>query len=345
MAVSTRKFSLGLNLYDDYYSSSNWFSSGDIVRAIKLADQSGLHSVWLNEDIGRDSFVMLGNISNQTRRIRLATGIVNVYTRSAVQIAMAIATLDELSGGRAILGLGTGHDRSVLAGHGIKVDHPLERMRDYVTIIRKVLSGEYFSHENEIVQIKRSRLNIKHSALKVPIFIAARTGGTVRLAGELADGVLLNMPSKKWIKDEVLPNIRNCTESSGRHENDVTIAAIIHCHLSNDKDRACEAAKRSIVGYSKSKAFVRMVGQMGYSSEIRKIHQIVINGDAENPSKYVPDELARELVPFGTLNEIRERVEDFVKIGIKLPILSFRPQFGESIQLVEEAIRTFATYS
>jgi hypothetical protein len=69
----------------------------------------------------------------------------------------------------------------------------------------------------------------------------------------------------------------------------------------------------------------------------------VINGDAENPSKYVPDELARELVPFGTLNEIMERVEDFVKNGIKLPILSFRPQFGESIQLVEEAIRDFAT--
>ncbi|HKM50118.1 MAG TPA: LLM class flavin-dependent oxidoreductase [Candidatus Bathyarchaeia archaeon] len=341
--MSTRNFPLGLNVYDDYYSSSNWFSSVDIVRAIKLADQSGLHSVWLNEDIGRDSFVMLGNISNQTRRIRLATGIVNVYTRSAVQIAMAIATLDELSGGRAILGLGTGHDRSVLAGHGIKVDHPLERMRDYVTIIRKVLSGEYFSHENEIVQIKRSRLNIKHHALKVPIFLAARTRETVHLAGELADGVLLNMPSKKWIKDEVLPNIRNGTESSGRHENDVTVAAIIHCHLSNDKDRACEAAKRSIVGYSKSKAFVRMVSQMGYSSEIRKIHHIVIDGNAENPSKYVPDELARELVPFGTLNEIMERVEDLVKNGIKLPILSFRPQFGESIQLVEEAIRAFAT--
>jgi alkanesulfonate monooxygenase SsuD/methylene tetrahydromethanopterin reductase-like flavin-dependent oxidoreductase (luciferase family) len=255
---------------------------------------------------------------------------------------MAIATLDEMSGGRAILGLGTGHDRSVLAGHGIKVDHPLERLRDYVTIIRKVLSGEYFSHENEIVQIKRSRLNIKHHA-QVPIFLAARTRETVRLAGELADGVLLNMPSKKWIKDEVLPNIRNGTESSGRHEKEVTVAAIIHCHLSNNKDRACEAAKRSIVGYSKSKAFVRMVSQMGYSSEIRKIHHIVINGGAENPSKYVPDELARELVPFGTFNEIMERVEDFVKNGIKLPILSFRPQFGESIQLVEEAIRAFTT--
>ena len=341
--MSTRPFPLGLNLYDDYYSPRNWFSSVDIVRAIKLADQTGLHSVWLNEDIGRDSFVMLGNLCNQTHRIRLATGIVNVYTRSAVQIAMAIATLDELSGGRAILGLGAGHDRSVLAGHGIRVDHPLERLRDYVTIIRKVLSGEYYSHEDEIVQIKRSRLNIKHQALEVPIFLAARTGETVRLAGELADGVLLNMPSKKWINEEALPNLKNGTGAAGRLENDVTVAAIIHCHLSNNKDRAREAAKRSIVGYSKSKAFVRMIGQMGYSSEIRKIHHMVISGEGENPSKYVPDELARELVPFGTLNEIMEEVEDFVKKGVKLPILSFRPQFGESIQLVEEAIRAFAT--
>jgi alkanesulfonate monooxygenase SsuD/methylene tetrahydromethanopterin reductase-like flavin-dependent oxidoreductase (luciferase family) len=341
--VSTKPFPLGLNLYDDYYSPTNWFSSLDIVQAIKLADQTGLHSVWLNEDIGRDSFVMLGNICNQTHRIRLATGIVNVYTRSAVQIGMAIATLDELSGGRAILGLGTGHDRSVLAGHGIRVENPLKRMREYVTIVRRVLSGEYFSHKNEIVQIKKSRLNIKHHASKVPIFLAARTRETVHLAGELADGVLLNMPSTKWIKDEVLPNIRNGTKSSGRQEKDVTVAAIIHCHLSNNKDQACEAAKRSIVGYAKSKAFVRMVSQMGYSSEIRKIHHIVTSEGAENPSKYVPDELARELVPFGTVNEISGRIEDFVNNGIKLPILSFRPQFGESIQLVEEAIRAFAT--
>jgi 5,10-methylenetetrahydromethanopterin reductase len=335
---------LGLNLYDDYYSRNNWFRAEEIVRAARLADERAFHSIWLNEDIGRDSFVMLGNLADQTDRIGLATGIVNVYTRSPIQIAMAIATLDELSNGRAILGLGTGHERSVLAGHGMSLEDPLERMREYVNIIRKMLSGEHFSYSGKFTQIRSTRLNIRgRGAHKVSIYLAARTEKTVCLAGEIANGVLLNMPSVKWIKEEVLPSMKKGLLLAGRREEEATVAAIIHCFLFKDRKRGCQAARRSITAFVKSKAFVRMVSQMGYSDEIRRVRDEVMRGNVGEASKHIPDKLAQELVPFGTVSEVVSRIQNFVNNGVKLPIVSFRPQFGEGIKLVEEAIRMLST--
>lgn len=147
---------MGLNIYDDYYAPINWFKAEEIAHAVRLAEQNGVHSVWLNEDIERDSFVMLGNLAAQTSQIGLATGVANVYTRSAVQIAMASATLNELSNGRAILGVG--YSGAVSAGQGIKMNYSLQRAREYITVLRKMLSGKRFSYHGVYYHIKNCRL-------------------------------------------------------------------------------------------------------------------------------------------------------------------------------------------
>ena len=105
-----------------------------MVALARRAEEAGFESLWTNEDIGFDSFTVLSAIAQHTSRIHLGTAIVNVYSRSAMQLAMAAATLDELSGGRAILGLSIGHHPWNDLGHGIPIEKPLARIREYVSV-------------------------------------------------------------------------------------------------------------------------------------------------------------------------------------------------------------------
>src|ERR1700730_6761526 len=113
----------------------------DILACARLAERCGYDSVWTNEDIGYDSIALLSALAPQTSTIQLGTAIINVYNRSPMQIAMAAATLDELSGGRAILGLSVGHHPWNDLGHGIPLEAPLARLRETVGIVRKAAGG------------------------------------------------------------------------------------------------------------------------------------------------------------------------------------------------------------
>lgn len=333
---------LGVNIKDEYYSASNWFRADEIIRASRLAEQGGFHSVWLNEDVGRDSFAMLSSISSQTQKIGLGTAIVNVYARSPMQIAMGIATLDELSNGRAILGLGVGHDRSVLAGHGIQPHKPWERMREYVTIITKALSGEDFSYLGKFFQPKNSRLNYEIPRRKIPIYLGAGSNKTVQLAGEIADGVLINMSSTKHITDEVIPNLKKGALAAKRNPKDLKVTAILHCYLDADPQHAIDAARRSIARYSRRKSFREMVSNLGFSDDILKVHEAVLGQGESVAFKLVPSELAKELALIGSADDISTRINDFVKAGVNLPVLTIRTWSGGGIKLVEDAIHALS---
>ncbi|MFN0069865.1 MAG: LLM class flavin-dependent oxidoreductase, partial [Chloroflexota bacterium] len=121
-------------------------TSRDFIDCAALAEQAGFESFWTNEDIGYDSLALLSAASQRTQRIRLGTAIVNCYTRSAFQLAMATATLDELANGRAILGISTGHHPWNDLGHGIPIDAPVARLREYVQFMKKALTGDAFTH-------------------------------------------------------------------------------------------------------------------------------------------------------------------------------------------------------
>ena len=342
---SGRHYRLGLNIYDDYYGPKNCFSVNEITRTARLAEQNGYDSVWLNEDIGRDSFLVLGNIAAHTNRIRLATGIVNIFARSPVQIAMAAATLHELSNGRAILGLGLGHDRSVQRGHGIRISQRFDRMREYVTIIRKKFSGRTFSHSGNHFQIKDTKLNVNTVDPPIPIYLAAAHPKTIQLAGEIADGVLLLMPSTHWIKETVFPRLHEGATRAGRDSRKLKVIAILHCYLSDTNKNAYDDAKKAVASYALGKSFREMVSGMGFSKEIQKVYESLTQGDRESAWKNVPNELANELVAVGPPTAVASRLRDFFNLGVDLPILSVRPRSGEGIKMVESTIPLLAPRS
>src|SRR5918912_3372834 len=153
----------------------------DFVACAQLAEQHGWESVWTNEDIGYDSLALLTAASQRTSAIRLGTAIVNVYNRSALQLAMGAATLDELSGGRAMLGLSVGHHPWNDLGHGIPLEAPLARLREYVVFLRKALSGEPFRHNGRVFRGVDTQLDFAPVRPNLPILIAGERPRMVAL--------------------------------------------------------------------------------------------------------------------------------------------------------------------
>ncbi len=176
-------------------------SGRDMIELAVAAEEAGIESAWTNEDIGFDAFAALSAMAQHTSRIRLGTAIVNVYNRSAMQLAMGVATLDELSGGRAILGLSIGHHPWNDLGHGIPLEAPLARLREYVTFIRKTLGGQPFRHDGALFRGVDTQLAFDPVRPGVPIFIAGERSRILQLAGEVADGLLITVESPEYIAD------------------------------------------------------------------------------------------------------------------------------------------------
>src|ERR1700742_3211670 len=124
--------------------------AAETIADVKLADDSGVDSVWVTENWGQDPFTLLSLLAYETKRIKLATGIVHIYARSPAVLAQHVATLDQLSGGRVILGLGPSGPRVVEHFHGVKFEKPLTRMREYVDIINLLLRGDKLVYDGAI---------------------------------------------------------------------------------------------------------------------------------------------------------------------------------------------------
>ncbi|MEZ4547320.1 MAG: LLM class flavin-dependent oxidoreductase [Thermodesulfobacteriota bacterium] len=161
---------------------------GELVEFARLAEGLGYHSIWVPEMWGRDAFSILGLLAANTTRIKLATGIVPVFSRAPSVIAQTIATLDEISGGRMILGLGTSGPAVIENWHGMKFKKPLQRTREYVEIIRMILSGGKVDYDGEIFKLKGFRLQFSPPRPDIPILVAAIGPKNIRLTGEVADG-------------------------------------------------------------------------------------------------------------------------------------------------------------
>jgi len=157
---------------------------------IRQVETSGYDSVWIPEVMGTDAFTVLAAASQVTQRLRLGTGIVPIYTRTPTTLAMTIATLDALSGGRAVLGLGVSSEIIIGAWHGLPFPKPLGAMREAIEIIRRLLRNERVTVEGSTFQVRNLRANVPVPPERtIPIYIGALNSGMLRLAGELADGV------------------------------------------------------------------------------------------------------------------------------------------------------------
>src|SRR5437764_3201686 len=174
-------------------------NASEIVELVQLAERLGYDSAWVAEGHGGDQFAILAACAVQTSRIRFGTGISSVFVRSAPTIGMAAATLDQLSNGRFILGLGSSHRVQVEPEHGIPFVRPTARLTDTIAIVRALVRDGVVSHRGETITIERFDLWFPPLRSAIAIYVAALFPRMLELAGQLADGVLLTWPTPRAI--------------------------------------------------------------------------------------------------------------------------------------------------
>ena len=318
-------------------------SGADMVALAQRAEEAGFESLWTNEDIGFDSFTVLSAIAQHTSRIHLGTAIVNVYSRSAMQLAMAAATLDELSGGRAILGLSIGHHPWNDLGHGIPIEQPLARIREYVTFIRKALSGEAFTHDGPIFPGVDTRLAFDPARPNLPIFVAGERPKIIALAGEIADGLIINVVSPEYIADFAAEQLHSSARAAGRDPKQLELTALVTCAVADDPAEALAHA-RAMVAHRLRISLKMLDTQPAHRhDEIRHINTLMLAGDRDRAVAQVGEELARSIVVFGSTDEIRAGIERYFAAGATRVVCVAYPRSRDGVDRVREAVAPLLT--
>ncbi len=315
----------------------------DIVSCARYAEEAGLESVWISEAWGRDAFLALAAVASATQRIKLGTGIVNVYSRSPATLAMSVATLDELSKGRAILGLGSSGARVVEHWHGLRYERPLTRLRETITIVRQVLSGGQVDLQGSIFQVSDFRLAVQPPTHKVPIYLAALGTKTLRLAGSIADGVLFYLYPVSKIPDAIA-EVRRGADDAQRPPTSVDVAAHLPTFVSEKREEARRSVAAAVAYYlgGMGTYYHRVASRSGFEAEANSIRAAWQRGDRASAAKIVTDQLIDSVALAGSPNECATRLEEFRNAGIDLPILSFYIPDENAFQTVCESIKILA---
>ena len=296
------------------------FSHAELLNLVQESQRRGLHSFWLTEGVAFDALVRFGALAPHCEGIKLGTGIVNIYSRTPAALAVAAATLDDISGGRFILGLGTGHRPTIEGVHGVPFENPVERMRDYVTIIRAALTGERTTHKGDAYQVKNLQISMAPPSGRVPIYLATLGLRMARLAGEVADGVILHLVTLDHLRRIKLAIVEGA-EAAGRDPAQIEIASFILCNPSRDLGDARKEIARNVARYAFRRPYRNLLRQSGFRPEVAEIQKAWERNDPDTAFAAVSDTMLRSLsVAIGT-EDMQYKVDAFRKAGVDLPIL------------------------
>jgi probable F420-dependent oxidoreductase len=322
------------------------FSGGlppsDIVACVKLADELGYESAWVAEGHGGDQFAILAACASVTRRIKLGTSISSVFVRSATTIGMAAATIDQLSGGRFILGLGSSHRVQVEPEHGVPFVQPTQRLRETVDVVRSLVRDGTVSYAGKAVAIERFDLWFTPLRREIPIYVSALFPAMLQIGGEIADGVLLTWPTTASGR-RAAENVAMGALRAGRAPTDVDVASLIPCYVARDQRQAFDGMRSAVAFYAGFfPRYNRLLAESGFAEPVARIKEAFDAGDRAEAERRVPDELIAAISAAGTPEQCRAKVEAYRGSGIALPIISPRASGPAGQAMAMEAIRACA---
>ncbi|PCN50283.1 5,10-methylenetetrahydromethanopterin reductase [Candidatus Geothermarchaeota archaeon ex4572_27] len=285
-----------------------------VVELAVAAEQSGLDYVWVTDHYNnRNVYVTLAAMAAATKRITLGVGVTNPYVVHPVWTASAIATLDELSGGRAVLGIGAG-DRATLEGIGIKWERPLTSVKEAVEVMRRLLAGEKVKLEGEAFKVAKAKLNYKPSRVP-PIYVGAQGPKMLEVAGMVGDGVLINASNPKDFEDAI-KYIKAGAEKAGRDFSKIDVVAYTCFSVDEDSAAAKEAAK-PIVAFIVAGSPSQVLSKYGITEdEANKVREAIGRGDIKGATQLVTDRMLDAFSIAGTPSEVSAKIEQLIKAGV-----------------------------
>lgn len=294
-----------------------------VAAIAQQADAAGYELLLMAEAWGRDALVMLSYLAARTERIQLGTGIINVFSRSPGVVAMAAATLDDVSGGRAFLGLGIS-GRAVIEGwHGVPFTRPMRRLREYVAITRKILRQDRSRYDGEVFQLAPGfTLRFRPPRPDVPIGIAALSPGAIQLAAEVADAWFPYLLPPEQLRLD-MDHVQVGLARAGRPRQSFTVAPYVLALVDEDVDVARRVVKEQIAFYvgGMGQYYHQVVSRAGYSSAADQIRAEFAARRREAAADAVPDELVDRVAVCGPAERCRRLLAEHVAAGADMPVL------------------------
>jgi 5,10-methylenetetrahydromethanopterin reductase len=312
-----------------------------LVDYSKLAEEAGVDYIWVTDHYNnRNVYASLSAIAYATNKVLIGTGVTNPYVINPCWTASAIATIDEISGGRSILGIGAG-DKITLESIGIPWTKPLTSVREAVEIIRSLLDGETVKYEGKIFKIKGARLNFKVKR-RIPIYIGAQAPKMLRLSGYMGDGVLINA-SHPVDFEYASKHIKEGLEERTEKPDFFDIVAYTAMSIDNDISKAIEAVKivvAFIVGGSSPMILQRHDIDENKAEIIRNT---IAKGDFGGAMQLVDDNMIEAFSVVGTPKDIINKVEELRKMGVTQVVAGspIGPKVKDAIKLYGEVIEAF----
>ena len=301
----------------------NWQGKFDykaLIERVKIADQAGVHSIWVPEAWGRDAFTLLTLCAEHTSHAQLATSIVNIYSRTPAALAQHFATLDELSGGRMIAGLGTSGPNVIEHFHGVKFNPPLTRMREYVDIINLLMAGAPLNYAGKLFKLERGfTLRFEPIRKHIPIFIASLNKKSVEFTAQKADGWMPVMIPISGLKEQIA-EFRAMVRDAGRDPQAVAVKAPGHVHVTADVARAKAAHAGTLAFYAARMGtfYAEQLTRFGFGVEVNRIKEAWASGGAKAGTEAVAPKLADEIGYVGDVNGALERLAAQEEAGVDL---------------------------
>jgi len=301
----------------------NWQGNLDrerIFEEAKAADESGVHSIWVAEAWGRDAFTMLTQLAERTRQIQLATGIVNIFSRTPAALAQHFATLDELSGGRMIIGLGTSGAQVIEDFHGIPFDRSMRRLREYVEVINLIIAGTPLNYEGEIFKLGRGfTLRFDPVRKHIPIVLATMNPASVRQTARIADGWLPIWTPIERIAEEV-KRFRDTAAKAGRDPQSLIVRSPGGITITKDVERAKQGVAGSFAFYVSRMGvfYYQHLSRLGYADDVAAIKGAWENKGGSKAGTSAVTEDLQQAVGFVTdsIDAARERIAEQEAAGI-----------------------------
>jgi F420-dependent oxidoreductase-like protein len=311
-------------------------SAQEQLALVLEAESLGYDSVWTAEAYGSDAATILGWLAQATERIRLGSSVFQMPARSPAMTAMTAATLDQLSGGRMLLGIGSSGPQVAEGWHGQRFGRQLQRTREYVAVVRKALARERLEFKGETLELplpdgpgKALKLTIGPVQERIPIYLAAIGPKNTTLAAEIADGWMPFMFSPEHL-DDIKPLLEAgfAAAGGGKGYADFDIAPTLDVFISDDLDAARDAMRPVLALYiggmgSRDRNFYNQAAaRYGFEDAARRVQDLYLEGRREEAAAALPGELIDLVSLCGPADRVRDRVRALEAAGVGTLIAS-----------------------
>jgi 5,10-methylenetetrahydromethanopterin reductase len=299
----------------------------DGIGYVRHAEEAGFEAVWQAESrLVREATVPMSAFAATTERIKVGSGVVNCWTRNVGLMAATFVTLDDLAPGRVMLGIGAWWE-PLASKVGVKRERPLEAMREYIEVVRRLIAMENVTFHGGYVDVQDIQIDIVHgdrSPRHVPIYLGATGMRMMELAGEIADGALLNYLVGPRYNATALEHLAAGAARSGRTLDDIDRPQLVVCSLDEDRDLALDRARELVTQYLGQQPHIMKASgvDQGLLDEIGKVLTWPASEkEIRRAMALVPDEVVQMITASGTPDECRAKVREYVEAGCTCPVL------------------------